>query len=223
MKKLPSVRAVLAVIVFILVTFALVKGAEGNKNLKTSSTIENEYNFTCNANSSTIKSEVENASEEASLASSDKEAETLEEVIPPAIVYDGMTLEELASKLNRSLKSTLSGYGTVFAEYAMKYEVDPYLALAIVLHETGCDSGRCSTLVSKCNNVGGMRGNRACGSSGYGSFKTLNAGIDAFFKNLSDNYFKKGLNTPEKIGKKYAESSTWASRIRYYIQKIKES
>lgn len=219
MKKLPSVKALLAVIAFILVSFLLVNHTKENKELK-SSTIEHEYNFTCNANSSTLQNEVNVANEDISFVSSDKEVE--EEVVPTRVeVYDGMTKEELASKLNRNLKSTLSGYGTIFAEYSLQYEVDPYVALAIVLHETGCDSGRCSTLVSKCNNVGGMRGNRACGSSGYGSFKTLNAGIEAFFKNLSDNYYKKGLNTIEKIGKKYAESSTWASRIRYYVQKIK--
>lgn len=221
MKKLPSVKALGAVIAFVLVTVLLVKGADGNKNLKTSSTIENEYSFTCNANSSTMSSEVNKTNEEVSFVSSDKEAE--EEIPTRVEVYDGMTKEELASKLNRNLKSTLSGYGTIFAEYSLKYEVDPYVALAIVLHETGCASGKCSTLVSKCNNIGGMRGNRSCGSSGYGSFKSLNTGIDAFFKNLSDNYYKKGLNTIEKIGKKYAESKTWASRIHYYVQKIKAS
>lgn len=219
MKKLPSVKAFGAVIAFVLVSFLLVKGAEGDKELKRSSTIETEYNFTCNANSSTLQERIENTNEEVSFVSSDKEVQT-EEVVREE-VYDGMTMEELASKLNRNLKSTLSGYGTIFAEYSIKYEVDPYVALAIVLHETGCDSGRCSTLVSKCNNIGGMRGNRSCGNSGYGSFKTLNAGIEAFFKNLSDNYYKKGLNTIEKIGKKYAESKTWASRIQYYVQKIK--
>ncbi len=218
MKKLPSVKAVLAIIVFVLVSFLFVNKTEGNKDLKTSSTIENEYNFTCNASSSTLQKEVNDTNEDVSFVSSDKEA--VEEV-SRVEVYDGMTKEELASKLNRNLKSTLSGYGTIFAEYSLNYEVDPYVALAIVLHETGCDSGRCSTLVSKCNNIGGMRGNRSCGSSGYGSFKTLNAGIEAFFKNLSDNYYKKGLNTIEKIGKKYAESKTWASRIRYYVEKIK--
>ena len=64
MKKLPSVKALGAVIAFVLVTVLLVKGADGNKNLKTSSTIENEYSFTCNANSSTMSSEVNKTNEE---------------------------------------------------------------------------------------------------------------------------------------------------------------
>ena len=83
MKKLPSVRAVLAVIVFILISFALVKGADESRKLTNSSTIiENEYNFTCNANSSTMKSEVESASEEISLASNDTEVEEETEARP---------------------------------------------------------------------------------------------------------------------------------------------
>ena len=55
-----------------------------------------------------------------------------------AIVYDNMTLDELAEKLNRSLNSTLSGQGYTFASYAVEQNIDPYLSVAIVLHETGC-------------------------------------------------------------------------------------
>ncbi len=139
------------------------------------------------------------------------------------IVYDGMTLDELGNKLEKNLKSTLKGYGHTFAEYAIKYEVDPYLSLAIVLHETGCYSGKCSSLARKCNNIGGMKGSPGCGGGAYKKFKTLDAGIEAFFKNLSKNYYQKGLTTPEKIGKKYAQSTTWASRINYYIKLIKNS
>mgnify|MGYP002511620479 CR=1 FL=1 len=40
-----------------------------------------------------------------------------------------------------------------------------YLAVAIVLHETGC-KWTCSKLVRECNNVGGMKGS-GCGSYGY--------------------------------------------------------
>jgi uncharacterized FlgJ-related protein len=138
-------------------------------------------------------------------------------------VYDGMTMEELATKLEKNLKSTLKGYGTVFAEYSIKYEVDPYLSLAIVLHETGCYSGKCSTLASKCNNIGGMKGSPGCGGGAYKKFSSLEDGIEAFYKNLSKNYYKKGLTTPETIGKKYAESESWPTRIKYYMNIIEKS
>lgn len=143
-----------------------------------------------------------------------------QEVIP-VIVYDGMTLEELGAKLDRSLKSTLSGYGKQFAELSMKYEVDPYVALAIVLHETGCNQGKCSTLTSQCNNIGGMKGNPGCGGGSYQRFSTLEEGMEAFIQNLSKNYYQVGLTTVEQIGKKYAEGKTWSTKVKSYINKIK--
>lgn len=137
------------------------------------------------------------------------------------IVYDGMTKEELGAKLNRSLKSTLSGYGDKFADLSLEYGVDPYVAVAIVLLETGCNSGRCSSLVRTCNNVGGMKGNPGCGGGSYARFSSLENGIEAFIKNLSLNYYQRGLTTVELIGKKYAESNTWATKVNRYISKIK--
>ena len=48
-----------------------------------------------------------------------KEAEELkrkqEEEAKKAIVYDGLTMEELSAKLNRTLSSDLAGYGETFA------------------------------------------------------------------------------------------------------------
>ena len=49
-----------------------------------------------------------------------------------------LSYDELVAKLNRSLNSTLAGKGDSFAKYATEFGIDPYLAVAIVLHETGC-------------------------------------------------------------------------------------
>ena len=106
-----------------------------------------------------------------------------------------------------------------FARYSIEYGVDPYLAVAITLHETGC-KWNCSNLVQSCNNVGGMKGS-GCGS--YASFNTLEEGIEAMISNLSRNYISQGLTTPESIGTKYAASSTWASKINYYIDTIRNA
>ena len=91
-------------------------------------------------------------------------------------VYDGKTLEELADLLNKSLNSTISGKGYLIASYSIEKNVDPYMATAIMLHETGCKWG-CSRLVVECNNVGGQKGT-GCGSYGY--FNSLDEGIMAF-------------------------------------------
>lgn len=137
------------------------------------------------------------------------------------IVYDGMTLTELAEKLNRSLKSTLSGTGMSFAKYAMDMNIDPYLAVAIVLHETGCNNGTCSKQVRQCYNVGGMKGGPSCNGTSYKKFDSLDDGIYSFMYNLKTNYYDKGLTTPEQMNKKYAASKAWAGKIHHYINKIK--
>ena len=82
-------------------------------------------------------------------------------VTKKVIVYDGMTLNELTEKLNRSLKSTIAGKGDVFASYSLERGVDPYLAVSIMLLETGCNWS-CSSLMRKCNNVGGQKGSPSC-------------------------------------------------------------
>ena len=140
----------------------------------------------------------------------------------PIIVYENMTLDELSEKLNRVLTSTLEGTGSHFATKSLELGVDPYLAVAIVLHETGC-KWNCSSLVRYCNNVGGMKGAPGCNGGSYKAFNTLEEGIDAFLENLANNYYAYGLTTPEAINKKYAASTSWASKINYYINYIKNS
>ena len=136
------------------------------------------------------------------------------------IVYKGMTMSELAEKLNRSMKSTLSGKGEVLANRAIEKGVDPYLALGIMLLETGCNSGTCSSLTRKCYNVGGMKGSPGCDGGSYKVFASMDDGIIAFVDNLARNYYAYGLTTPEAMNRKYAESSTWAMKVRNYMSQI---
>lgn len=218
MKKLPSVRAIfIAVIVIcsieivsVLVEHITILSMDSmvlstGNNIVESIIIKNKReSFEKIKYDESLKQEIEIVSLKAS---------------SPVIVYDGMTLEELASKLELSLNSDLKGYGMAFAKYSIEYNVDPYLALAITLHETGC-IWNCSSLVKNCNNVGGMKGS-GCGS--YASFTSLEEGIEAMIRNLAKNYINLGLTTPETIGKKYAASSTWSTKINYYINKIKNS
>ncbi len=143
-----------------------------------------------------------------------------QEYLKTLIVYDGLTMDQLAEKLDRSLKNELNGYGRLYAEYSLATGVDPYIAVAISLHETGCN-GRCSTLMRECNNVGGQKGSPVCGSGGYRGFPTLEDGIKGFIDNLSQNYFGIGLNTPELMNKKYAASTTWAQQVNNYVATIK--
>lgn len=137
------------------------------------------------------------------------------------IVYDGLTMNQLTDKLNRSLKDTISNKGHLIASYSLEKGVDPYLATAIMLHETGCNSGRCSSLVKSCNNVGGQKGGPSCGGGSYKAYPTLDEGIMGYIDNLHKNYYSYGLNTPEAMASKYAASTTWATKVNNYIYSIK--
>ena len=139
--------------------------------------------------------------------------------ITPEIVYDGLTMDELVSKLERSMKNELSGKGYLYASYSLEKGVDPYLALAISLEETGCN-WNCSSLVKTCNNVGGMKGN-GCGS--YGAWPTLDDGIKAFIDNIYRNYVAYGLTTADTMNPKYAENPAWSTNVNNYISRIKNN
>ena len=152
-----------------------------------------------------------------------EDVKTYEEVstVPvDPIVYDGLTMGQLADKLNRSLKSTISGKGYLIASYSLQLGIDPYMATAIILHETGCN-GTCSSLVRECNNVGGQKGGPSCGGGAYKAYPTLDEGIMGYLDNLYRNYYSYGLTTPETIGPKYAASTTWASQVNNYIALIR--
>lgn len=137
-------------------------------------------------------------------------------------VYDNLTLDELSDKIDRMFKkSYLKGKGRLFASYSLELGVDPYTAVAIALLETGCE-WNCSAQVRTCNNVGGMKGGPSCNGTSYKSFSTLDDGIKKFIENLSYNYYKKGLDTPEKMNHKYAASTTWAMKVNKYIAKIRK-
>ncbi len=145
-------------------------------------------------------------------------------IIPPRIeVYDGLTLEELAAKFDVLLgNGYMAGKGSLIASTALEYDVDPYIALAIILHETGCVA-KCSNLVITCNNVGGQKGSPGCNGGSYKTFATLDEGILGFIQNLNRNYFAMGLTTVEQIGPKYAESDTWIPKINYFVNRIKNT
>ena len=149
-----------------------------------------------------------------------EEKEVSTEEVEKIIVYDNMTMDELTVKLDRSLNSNIAGYGYLFASRSIELGIDPYLAVAIVLHETGC-KWECSTLVKQCNNVGGQKGGPSCNGGSYKSYNTLEEGINGYMENLYNNYYAVGLNTPELMNSKYAASTTWAEKINNYILEIK--
>ena len=138
-----------------------------------------------------------------------------------AIVYDGMTMDELAAKLDRILNDDLKGKGYLYASHSLEMNVDPYLAVAISLLETGC-KWTCSGLVKQCNNVGGQKGKPSCNGGSYKSYNTLDEGIIGFIDNIYYNYVAFDLLTPAQMSRKYAESTTWAGKVDAYIEQIRK-
>lgn len=170
------------------------------------------------------KKVIEDTKEEVKTENKPTEVAMITEEVPEVpvdpVVYDGLTMTELANKLDRSLNSTIAGKGYLFASESLALGIDPYLAVAIVLHETGC-KWDCSYLVRACNNVGGMKGSPGCNGGSYAAFPTLDDGIRSYLSNLYRNYYAYGLTTPESIGPKYAASTSWPSKINYYIASIR--
>ena len=212
MKAEPKIKAASVILMAVVISMSLI----GTTHYVTKTKAEEANNNVELLLSDNILNEsVENISDTTEL--NDENNANVEE-----IVYDGLTRQELIDKLNRNMNSTIAGKGELFADYALELGLDPYLALAIVLHETGC-SWDCSTLVKTCNNVGGQKGNPGCGNSSYMAYPTLDDGIRGYMDNLYNNFYALGLTTPETINPKYASSTTWASKINYYIEKIRAS
>ncbi len=223
MKKLPSVKA-------ILIAIAVICSIEFITNrLETVTILSFDRAITPSTNAFietiVLKNERERLEKESKVKKpiEPQEIEIISlKASTPMIVFDGMTMEELSEKLNRSLHSDLEGYGSSYAKYAIEYGVDPYLAVSISLLETGCNWG-CSSLVTNCNNVGGMKGQGGCNGGSYAVFDSLDSGIESMIRNLSVNYIQKGLVTPEQINTKYASSSTWAMKVNNYIEQVKNA
>ena len=133
------------------------------------------------------------------------------------VVFDNLTMEELSAKLNRVVGGAMSGKGNLIATESIKRGVDPYVATAIMMHETGNGT---SSMCRTCFNFGGQKGS-GCGA--YQRFSSTDEGLTRMIDNLYRNYYAKGLTTIESIGSRYAESTTWPSMIHKYVNKIKSS
>ncbi len=130
-------------------------------------------------------------------------------------VVDHFTREEIISKLNNKLGGVLAGKGELITDTSLKLKVDPFVAAAIMMHETGNGT---SKIARTCNNVGGQKGS-GCGS--YQAFSNINTGITGMINNLYRNFYSRGLTTIDSIGPRYAESGAWPAKIHSYVNMLK--
>lgn len=135
-------------------------------------------------------------------------------------VYEGMTLDEVAAQLNKSLKNEIAGKGMFIASKSLELGVDPFVATAIIMHETGCGQNSCSHIARTCYNFGGQKGS-GCGA--YQRYGSIDEGLEGMISNLYRNYYARGLTTVESIGPRYAESGEWISKINWYVGRLKSA
>lgn len=142
-----------------------------------------------------------------------------------SIVWDGLTLTELTNKLNKSLKSYVSNTGLFFAQYTKTNGLDPYLAVSILLLETGCGGHNgCSKLAVNCNNFGGITGGKErCKTGGrFRKYNSIDEGLQGFMDVIYKNYYSKGDTTPEAMAFRYADgSTTWAGQVQGFYNSVK--
>ena len=225
MKRGKLISSVLATLGIVMISIGLVIQKEDITTLQKQKAIVTKNseielkNMATSANTIINEEEEENTQE---LIAIDMEIAPASVIVPPRIeVYEGMTIDELAAKLNRNLgNGYIAGKGYLIASQCIEKGVDPYVAVAIMLHETGCKHN-CSSLVRTCNNVGGQKGAPGCNGGTYKAYATLDEGIIGFINNLYKNYYSKGLNTIESIATKYAASTAWPGKIRSYVEQIR--
>lgn len=133
--------------------------------------------------------------------------------------FKGEHKKIIIKKINRYLNSTLDNKGEFIVNYSLKVGMDPYLATAVMLQETGC-YWNCSYLVRHCNNVGGNKGSPGCNGGSYREFNDIETGIK-FAINKLNSYYKKGKTTAKEINPSYATDKTWYKKVNNYIKKLK--
>ncbi|MBQ6538859.1 MAG: glucosaminidase domain-containing protein [Bacilli bacterium] len=131
-------------------------------------------------------------------------------------VVDHFTREEIINKLNKKLGGVLSGKGQLITDTSLKLKVDPFVAAAIMMHETGNGTSR---IARTCSNVGGQKG-PGCGA--YRAYPDINSGIVGMINNLYRNFYSRGLTTIDSIGPRYAESGSWPRMIHSYVNMLKK-
>ena len=225
MRKAKKVSYIILMIGILMISTGMMINKNSKDNYLNLSQIEEIDIKNLSANTKAIFKEEKNNKSESNdnllLESIEMETAPASVIIPPRIeVYGGMTLEEVAAQINKSLKNDITNKGMVIASKCIELGVDPFIASAIILHETGCGQNQCSNIARNCYNFGGQKGS-GCGA--YQRYNSVDEGLAGMISNLYRNYYARGLTTVETIGPRYAESNTWVSKINWYVNKLKNA
>lgn len=135
-----------------------------------------------------------------------------EKPVPESAVFaihkEDLRVKALENVFDR-YNSPLKPYAANFIDAADKYDVDWRLLPAIA----GLESSFGKRQLSGSYNSYGWGGGRIY-------FESVEDGIDVVLTGLKTRYMNRGATTVETIAPIYSESSTWAPRIRLFMNQI---
>lgn len=130
----------------------------------------------------------------------------------------------IGAKINKVLTGNLAGYGNYYAQMGEKYGIDPMIASAISMQETGGNSYG----VRVQHNVGGIM-DASSNWTKQKSYASLEEGIEAHVKNLAWHK-SQGRVTPEQLKPSYCPDGAandpsglnqhWLPGVNKYIERM---
>lgn len=121
----------------------------------------------------------------------------------------------IIDKYLKYYQSPMYGMGEFIVGIADKYQVDPYLIVAIAQQESNLGK----KVPPECYNAWGW-GIHSAGTLCFDSWKE---GIEEYTKGLSENYIAYGLTTPDTIMDKYVPHSperAWAKGVTQFLASL---
>ena len=111
--------------------------------------------------------------------------------------------------------SPMTGMGDYIVKVSDRFELDPYLVVAIAQQESNLGK----LMPPNCHNAWGW----GIHSAGTLCFDSWNEGINTFVSGLAEKYLAYGLHTPEEIMTKYNATSpngAWAKGVNQFLEEL---
>lgn len=112
-------------------------------------------------------------------------------------------------------ESPMAGMGDYIVKVSDRFEMDPYLVVAIAQQESNLGK----LMPPNCHNAWGW----GIHSAGTLCFDSWNEGINTFVSGLAEKYLAYGLKTPEQIMTKYNATSpggAWAKGVNQFLEEL---
>ncbi len=112
-------------------------------------------------------------------------------------------------------KSPMEGMGDYIVKVSDRFELDPYLVVAIAQQESNLGK----IMPPNCHNAWGW----GIHSAGTLCFDSWNEGINTFVSGLAEKYLAYGLKTPEQIMTRYNATSpggAWAKGVNQFLDQL---